>query len=85
MKVQLLALAVVLAVYAQWRFASPFLPSPTLRSGSTLVRHSPLILFVAAGVLLSVALPNFGYVSFVIALSVSVAMLFAAVALAYRK
>ena len=85
MKVQLLALAAVLALYGQWRFASPFLPSPTLRSGSALVRHSPLILFASAGALLSVALPNFSDIPFVIALTLSVAMLFAAVALAYRK
>lgn len=85
MKVQFLALAAVLALYAQWRFASPFLPSPTLRSGSAVVRHSPLILFATAGALLSVALPNFSNAPFVIALSVSMAMLVAAVALAYRK
>ena len=75
MKLQLLALAAVMALYAQWRFASPFLPSPTLRSERALVRHTPLILFSSAGALLAVALPNFGYIPFVISLSASVAMM----------
>lgn len=85
MTIQILPLAALLALYAQWRFASPFLPSPTLSHGNALVRHFPLILFATAGVLLALALPNFSYVPFVIALCVSVAMIVIAVALAYRR
>jgi hypothetical protein len=85
MKIQFLAVAAPLAIYAQWRFASAFLPSPTLRSASALVRHSPLILFISAGALLGVALPNFSYVPFIISLSASTVMMLLALALAYRK
>lgn len=84
MKIEILPLAATLALYAQWKFASPFLPNPTLRLRRGLVRHTPLILFGLAGVLLSVALENFSYVNFILALLVSITMMFTALGLAYR-
>lgn len=84
MKIELLALVAILAVYAQWRFASPFLPSPVLRHGSALVRHSPLLLFLLAGILMALALANFSRAAFVVALLASMTMMFGALALAYK-
>ena len=83
MKIQILPIVAVLALYAQWRFASPFLPNPTLQHRSALVKHSPLILFSLAGLLMALALPNFTHIPFVIALFAGGAMVFAGLALAY--
>ena len=84
MKIEYLPLIAVLALYAQWKFASPFLPSPTLQHESALVRHAPLSLFVAAGILMALAIPNASHMSFIVALASSIAMMFLAITLAYR-
>jgi hypothetical protein len=84
MEIDLLPLLATLALYANWKFASPVLPNPTLPHQSGMVRHSPFILFVAAGMLLAVVGPNAGYTPFALALTASMAMMFLAIALAYR-
>lgn len=77
----MLVFVAVMGLYAQWRFASPFLPSPTLK-GSAIMRHRPLLLFLAAGVILSVSLRS-EPVIFIPALLVGVGFMLVAIALAY--
>lgn len=74
-----------MALYAQWRFASPFLPNPALEGNSFAKRETPLILFMMAGILVSISFSNFTYGWFLASLFAGLAMICLAFALACRN
>jgi hypothetical protein len=75
----------VMALFLKWKYASPYLPSPTLARGPALAKNLPLILFVLAGILMSVAMGvSPGHDVMVIALlCVAVSLMIGAIAIAF--
>lgn len=53
---KLLPFLAVMALFLQWKYASPYLPSPTLKRETVFARNMPLALFVMSGVIMSVAM-----------------------------
>jgi hypothetical protein len=82
---EILAFLATMAIYAQWKFASPFLPNPTLKGDSILKRQMPLVLFLISGILLSIAIANFEGKPFIISLFLGLGLIFLALWLAYRS
>jgi hypothetical protein len=74
----------VMAIFAQWKFASPFLPSPTLNGKSFVKRNAPFIIFLFSGTLMSVAMKNFTALYFYSAFAIGLSGIFFAIFLAYK-
>jgi hypothetical protein len=73
-----------MALFAQWKFASPFLPSPTLKGKSYIKRNAPFFMFSLSGVLMSFSIKNFSGIIFSASLAMGLGLIFCSIIWAFQ-